>query len=45
VLSRCVFYHYAGDDAAAKRERSHRVADAGEVVALAEPNGPRMPPA
>jgi hypothetical protein len=44
LLSRCLFYHYgSGDDAAAMRARAHRVADAGEVVALAEPTGPRMP--
>jgi hypothetical protein len=43
LLSRCLFYHYGGDDAAAMRARAHRVADAGEVVALAEPTGPRMP--
>jgi ribonuclease BN (tRNA processing enzyme) len=43
LLSRCLFYHYGGDDAVAMRARSHRVADAGELVALAEPTGPRMP--
>ncbi len=43
LLSRCVFYHYGADDAQAMRSRSHRVADAGELVALAEPTGPRMP--
>jgi ribonuclease BN (tRNA processing enzyme) len=43
LLARCLFYHYGGDDAAAMRARSHRVADAGDVVSLAEPTGPRMP--
>jgi ribonuclease BN (tRNA processing enzyme) len=43
LLSRCVFYHYAAGDAAAMRARLHRVADAGEVLPLAEPNGPRLP--
>jgi glyoxylase-like metal-dependent hydrolase (beta-lactamase superfamily II) len=44
LLSRCVFYHYgSGNDAAAMRARAHRVADAGELVELAEPTGPRMP--
>ena len=43
LLSRCVFYHYGRDDAATMRARSHRVADAGELLALAEPTAPRMP--
>jgi ribonuclease BN (tRNA processing enzyme) len=43
LLSRCVFYHYGREDAAQMRARSHRVADAGEVLALAEPSAPRMP--
>jgi ribonuclease BN (tRNA processing enzyme) len=43
LLARCLFDHYAGDDAARMRARSHRVADVGEVGALAEPTGPRMP--
>jgi hypothetical protein len=38
-----VFYHYGREDAAQMRARSHRVADAGEVLALAEPSAPRMP--
>jgi ribonuclease BN (tRNA processing enzyme) len=43
LLARCLFYHYAAGDAAAMRARTHRVAEAGELVALAEPTGPRMP--
>jgi ribonuclease BN (tRNA processing enzyme) len=43
LLSRCVFYHYGREDAAQMRARSHRVAEAGAVLALAEPSAPRMP--
>jgi ribonuclease BN (tRNA processing enzyme) len=45
LLARCLFYHYSGDDAARMRARSHRVADAGQLVPLAEPTDARMPPA
>ena len=43
LLSRCLFYHYSGDDAEKMRARSHRVADAGQLVPLAEPTSARMP--
>jgi ribonuclease BN (tRNA processing enzyme) len=38
LLSRCVLYHYASQaDAQALRARGHRVAEAGDVLVLAEP--------
>ena len=38
LLARCVLYHYAStDDGAQLRARGHRVAAAGELLALAEP--------
>ena len=38
LLSRCVLYHYASPaDGAAMRDRGHRVARAGDVLALADP--------
>lgn len=38
LLSRCVLYHYGSpEEARAMRDRGHRVADPGELLALAEP--------
>lgn len=38
LLSRCVLYHYASPaDGAAMRDRGHRVARAGDILALADP--------
>jgi hypothetical protein len=38
LLARCVLYHYASDaDGEAMRARGHRVARAGERVALQAP--------
>lgn len=38
LLSRCIFYHYASAaDGEAMRARSHRVATAGELLFVAEP--------
>lgn len=48
LLSRCVLYHYASDaDGEAMRARGHRVARAGERVALGEPTAEKVtaPPA
>lgn len=40
LLSRCVLYHYGSrGDGEALRARSHRVADPGELLMLAQPNG------
>ncbi len=46
LLARCLLYHYASvEDAAALRARGRRVAEPGQVVALAEPNpGPVLAP-
>jgi len=45
VLARCVLYHYASKaDAQALRQRSHRVAEAGDVLALSSPSGPFSEP-
>lgn len=42
LLARCILYHYgSAADGAAMRARGHRVAAPGELVALAEPSGPR----
>ncbi len=42
LLSRCVLYHYgSAADGEAMRARGHRVANPGEVVALAEPTAGR----
>jgi ribonuclease BN (tRNA processing enzyme) len=44
LLARCVLYHYASPiDAQAMRARGHRVADAGERLALAEPRSSVSP--
>lgn len=40
LLARCVLYHYAAGDADALRARSHRVAEAGELLPLADPITP-----
>jgi ribonuclease BN (tRNA processing enzyme) len=43
LLSRCVLYHYgSAADGDALRARSHRVARAGDVLALPEPGGTRV---
>lgn len=43
LLGRCLLYHYESPAAReALRARGHRVAEAGESVALAEPTGPRV---
>ncbi|WP_058835209.1 MBL fold metallo-hydrolase [Luteimonas abyssi] len=43
LLARCVLYHHASRaDARALRARGHRVADAGEVLALADPAAEAM---
>ncbi|KFN41258.1 MBL fold metallo-hydrolase [Arenimonas oryziterrae] len=45
LLARCVLYHYASKaDGEALRARGHRVAEAGERLALAEPSGPAVAP-
>ena len=44
LLSRCVLYHYASDaDGEAMRARGHRVARAGERLALREPSAESVP--
>ncbi len=43
LLARCVLYHYgSAQEAEAMRARSHRVANAGEVLPLADPSGLRI---
>lgn len=45
LLARCVLYHYASAaDGDALRARGHRVANPGDVLALAEPTAPRAQP-
>ncbi len=44
LLSRCVLYHYASPaDAEALRRRGHRVASAGDALALADPTSGLAP--
>jgi ribonuclease BN (tRNA processing enzyme) len=44
LLSRCVLYHYASQaDGQTLRARGHRVAEAGDVLALAEPKSTVSP--
>jgi hypothetical protein len=41
LLARCVLYHYAShEEGEVLAARGHRVAKAGEVIALAEPTAP-----
>jgi ribonuclease BN (tRNA processing enzyme) len=45
LLARCVLYHYASEEEGeVLAARGHRVARAGEVIALAEPTAPRAQP-
>ncbi len=45
LLARCILYHYASAaDGDALRARSHRVANAGELLFLADPATPQMKP-
>jgi len=44
LLSRCLLYHYASrEEGEALAARGHRVAKAGDVIALAEPTAPTAP--
>ena len=43
LLARCILYHYSSPrDAEIMRARSHRVANAGDVIPLANPSGLRI---
>ena len=44
LLQRCILYHYgSARDGETMRERSHRVAEPGELVELAPPSGALLP--
>lgn len=45
LLARCVLYHYGcAQDGESLRARGHRVANAGEVMALQAPTAPSVQP-